>query len=36
MKTKEFIRKLDDVGCNPSLISKYRARIKKGESIYAK
>lgn len=26
----------DDLGCDPSLISKYRARIKKGESIYAK
>ena len=26
----------DNLGCDPSLISKYRSRIKKGESIYAK
>lgn len=26
----------DDLGCDPSLISKYKSRIEKGEGIYAK
>ena len=26
----------DDLGCAPSLISKYKSRIEKGEGIYAK